>query len=186
MNSRLVRPVINAASLLAAFYMVAAHAQAPVRDASPQPAKAAPAAAAPVAAPAPAAPPAPAVTFVSIGDKPAVVYDAPAATATKTFIFGRNQPLEVLVKLGKWTKVRDIEHTVGWVDNTALGTQRFVLVSAPVAEVRAAASATAALVFEAQRGVVLEQTGPVADGWLPVRHRDGQAGFVNASQVWGE
>jgi flagellar basal body rod protein FlgF len=41
------------------------------------------------------------------------------------------------------------------------------------------------VVFEAQRGVLLEVSGPAADGWLPVRHRDGQSGYVRSVQVWG-
>jgi SH3-like domain-containing protein len=94
--------------------------------------------------------------------------------------------LEALVKLGKWTKVRDVDGSVGWIENSALGTVRNVLVSTGFAEIRSEPQATAALVFEAQRGVLLEATGTPIDGWLPVRHRDGQAGFVKQSQVWGD
>jgi SH3-like domain-containing protein len=172
----------NAAALQAAFCFCAlsAFAQAPVREASPVPAKAG------AVAPAPAATPAPAPAFVTVGDKPAIAYDAPSTKANKTFIFGRFHPLEALVKLEKMTKVRDTENTVGWVENSALGTSRHVQVSAAVADIRATPALTAALVFEAAKGVLLEATGPVAEGWLPVKHRDGQAGFVRASQVWGE
>ncbi|MCA3061717.1 MAG: hypothetical protein ING60_18085, partial [Rhodocyclaceae bacterium] len=76
--------------------------------------------------------------------------------------------------------------TVGWVENSALGERRHIQISAASADVRAAASASAALVFEAQRSVVLEVIGPAQDGWLPVKHRDGQTGFVRLTQIWGD
>ena len=127
----------------------------------------------------------PASLYTAIGDKPAIHYDGPSTKANKVFILSRFQPLEVLVKLDKWTKVRDAEATIGWVENGALGDRQYVQVSANTAEVRAQPSAAAALVFEAQRNVLLEVTGPAAAGWLPVRHRDAQSGFVRVVQVWG-
>ncbi|MBC7622788.1 MAG: SH3 domain-containing protein, partial [Aeromicrobium sp.] len=75
---------------------------------------------------------------------------------------------------------------VGWVENATLGERRLVQISAASAAVRAAASASASLVFEAQRTVVLEVLGSQQDGWLPVKHRDGQTGFVRLTQVWGD
>lgn len=168
-------------------------AQAPVvdksgdRPATEVPTKLAPPPAAPLATNAPAAPATALKSFVSIGDKPAVLFDAPSARANKTFIILRGTPLEALVKLDKWTKVRDAEGTIGWIENASLGDRRQVQVSAASAEVRAAPSSSAALVFEAQRQVLLEVTGAASpDGWIPVRHRDGQTGFVRTAQVWGE
>jgi SH3-like domain-containing protein len=143
----------------------------------------------PAFAQAPAAPPAtvaaPAAQFVAIGDKPAVAYDSPSLKGNRIFIFSRFHPLEVLVRLGGWTKVRDADGGIGWVENSALGARRFAMVQVPVAQIRLSVADGAALVFEAQRGVVLEATGPATDGWLPVTHRDGQSGFGRATQVWG-
>lgn len=128
---------------------------------------------------------APATSFVTIGEKPAIVYDSPSAKGNRTLVLSRLSPLEVLVKLDKWTKIRDAEGSVGWVENGVLGERRHVQIVATVAEVRASASPAALLVFEAQRGVLLEVTGTATDGWIPVKHRDGQSGLVRASQVWG-
>ncbi len=126
-----------------------------------------------------------AALYTAIGDKPAILYDGLSTKADKIFILSRHYPLEVLVKLDKWTKVRDVEGTIGWVENSALGDKRHVQVSANTAEIRAMPSPAAPVVFEAQRSALLEVTGPAADGWLPVRHRDGQSGFVRGVQVWG-
>jgi len=135
----------------------------------------------------PAAKPAPVqAAFGNIGNLPAVVYDAPSAKAVKIFLFGPHRAVEILLKLDKMCKVRDADGTVGWVESGALGGVRYVEVSAASADVRTAPSASAALAFDAAKGVSLEMIGATADGWLPVKHRDGQAGYVRASQVFGE
>ena len=132
-----------------------------------------------------AAAPAGAVEFRALGDKPAILYDAPSSRADRLFVASRGYPFEVLVKLDHWTKVRDVNGEVAWVENGALGVRRTVLVSVPLADVRAAPSAQSALVFEAYKQVLLEFVAPAADGWLQVRHRDGQQGFIRAAHVWG-
>lgn len=126
-----------------------------------------------------------AAEFRSIGDRPAILYDAPASRATKMHVLGAYQPVEVVIKLDKWSKVRDVSGEFAWVDNTLLSDRRLVVVQAERGEVRKSAAATAPLAFEVRRSVVLEVTGPLADGYLPVRHRDGSAGFIAVSQIWG-
>ncbi len=127
----------------------------------------------------------PLVLYTTIGDRPAILYDGLSTKANKIFILSRNHPLEVLVKLDKWTKVRDADGANGWVENSSLGDRRYVQVSANVADIRTMPSSAATLVFEAQRGVLLEVTAPTVDGWIPVRHRDGQSGFMRSVQAWG-
>ena len=121
-----------------------------------------------------------------IGDKPALLYDGLSTKANKTFVLSSHHPVEILVKLDKWSKVRDSENSVGWMENAFIGDKRFVQVASGSAEIRVAPNGSAAIAFEAQRGVLLEPTGSATvDGWLPVRHRDGQSGFVRLTQVWG-
>jgi SH3-like domain-containing protein len=124
--------------------------------------------------------------FRSIGDRPAVLYDAPSQKANKLSILGHSIPVEVLVKLDKWTKVRDSTGEVAWIETPFLSEKHFVVVASQSGEVHMQPNPAAAVVFEAQKQVLLEPTGPVADGWIPVRHRDGQQGFIKISQVWGE
>jgi SH3-like domain-containing protein len=123
--------------------------------------------------------------FRTIGERPAVLYDAPSLKADRLFVASRGYPFEVLVKLDQWTKVRDAGGEVAWVENRLLGERRNALVSVPVADVRAAPDAKSALVFEAYRQVLLEVLEPPADGWVKVRHRDGQQGFARAAHLWG-
>ena len=82
-------------------------------------------------------------------------------------------------------QLTDCRGDLVWIEKKYLAEKRNVIVRAERAQVRSAAEDKAALVFEAERDVVLElmETGPA--GWARVRHRDGQGGFLKAPQVWG-
>ena len=126
-----------------------------------------------------------AAEYRALGDRPAVLYDAPSVKADRLFIASRYYPFEVLVKLDQWTKVRDANGEVAWIENKALGDRQTVLVAVPLADVRAGPSAQSPLVFEAYKQVLLEVLEPPVEGWVKVRHRDGQQGFIRATHVWG-
>jgi SH3-like domain-containing protein len=123
--------------------------------------------------------------FRALGERPAVLYDAPSVKADRLFIASRFYPFEVLVKLDQWTKIRDANGEVAWIENKALGERQIAMVTVPLADVRAAASPQAPLVFEAYKQVLLEVLEPAADGWVKVRHRDGQQGYIRVAHVWG-
>jgi len=123
--------------------------------------------------------------YRSVGEHAAVLYDAPSARADRLFVASRWHPFEVLVKLDQWTKVRDANGEVGWIENGALGDRAMAVVTVPVADVRAGPDPQAPLVFEAYKQVLLEVLEPAANGWVKVRHRDGQEGYVRVSHVWG-
>lgn len=116
-----------------------------------------------------------------------VLYDAPSPQAKKLFVAPRGMPVEVVSTIRIWVKVRDASGDLAWVERDALSPQRTVLATAaPATVVRAAAAEGAPVVFQAERGVVLELLEPVAaPGWARVRHADGASGFVRAGDVWG-
>ena len=123
--------------------------------------------------------------FRCVGERAAVLYDAPSARADRLFVASRLYPFEVLVRLDQWTKVRDANGEVAWIENRALGDRRTVMVTVPLADVRAAPDAQSALVFEAYKQVLLDVLEPPANGWIRVRHADGQQGYVRVEHVWG-
>ena len=126
-----------------------------------------------------------AAEFRSVQDSVAVLYDAPLTQATKRFVMGAGYPLEVLVKLDKWTKVRDDSGDISWIEAKSLGDKRTLIITETGAEVREKAAANAPVVFRADKGVLLEWAESPVNGWLKVRHRDGQSGYVSIKQVWG-
>lgn len=117
--------------------------------------------------------------------EPALLYDAPSQQATPLFAIARGTPVEVVVTLDAWVKVRDGKGDLAWVEKRLLSDRRNLQVKADRAQIRSLGSDDAPLVFEADKDVLLElmEQGPA--GWLKVRHRDGQQGFVKAIQVWG-
>jgi SH3-like domain-containing protein len=136
--------------------------------------------------------PAGAAEFRSTAEAATVLYDAPSAKAKPMFVLGRYTPLEVIVPLEGWTKVRDVGGSIGWVEKRALADRRSLVVRVPVAEVRAQPDDAAPIVFRAEQHVLLElaelatgATKTASPGWVSVRHRDGQAGFVRIAQVFG-
>jgi len=120
----------------------------------------------------------------------AILYDSPSVKGKPLFVLGRDYPLEVIVNVEGWIKVRDAGGTVAWVERKAVSDRRTVVVRAPVAEILANPEASAPVVFKAEQNVVLELIDPASGagatpGWAKVRHRDGQTGFVRIGQVWG-
>jgi SH3-like domain-containing protein len=126
------------------------------------------------------------------GEPATVLYDAPSAKAKPLFVYGRDVPMEVLVNVEGWTKVRDLNGSIGWVAGKGLSEKRSLQVRVPLADVRANPDESAPLVFRAEQNVLLElaesATSPATTatpGWVRVRHRDGQIGFVRVPQVFG-
>ena len=116
---------------------------------------------------------------------PTVLYDAPSQKGSKLFVIKRDTPVEVVISLEGWIKVRDVEGGLAWIEKKNLSERRSVIVTASRAEVRQSADDAASLVFEAEKNVSLDYLELAPGGWVKVRHRSGQTGFVRANQVWG-
>lgn len=126
-----------------------------------------------------------AADFRSTAAPGAVLYDAPSIKARKLFLLGQGYPLEVLVTLSGWCKVRDASGELSWVQARTLVPQRKVMINVPVAEVRRAPEPGAPVVFQAEREVLLDFVEAAADGWVRVQHPDGESGYVRAGDLWG-
>ena len=119
----------------------------------------------------------------------AVLYDAPSLKAKPLYALGRDYPLEVVVNVEGWLKVRDASGTVAWIEKKSVTEKRVLVVRTAVADVLASPDASAPVVFKAEQNVTLDLVDPdyvsATPGWAKVRHRDGQIGFVRIQQVWG-
>lgn len=131
------------------------------------------------------APAAMAGEFRSIAETGTIMYDGPSVRAKKLFVATRSYPVEIVVNIDAWVKVRDQAGDLTWVEKKALSDKRTVVITAAFADVRQAPNDQAALVFQAQQGVALDVIEPSSAGWVKVRHADGQVGFLKISQVWG-
>jgi len=126
-----------------------------------------------------------AAEFRSVAESAAVLYDAPSAKAKKLYVVGHGYPVEVVVVVEGWSKVRDASGELTWIESKLLSEKRTVVVRMPLAQVRESADDSAPVAFQAQQNVLLELLEVAGNGWLRVRHRDGPSGFVRVAQVWG-
>jgi SH3-like domain-containing protein len=133
-----------------------------------------------------------AAEYRATAEAPTILYDGPSAKSKPQFLYGRDVPVEVIVVVEGWAKVRDVGGTIGWIERKALADKRALLVRVPSAEVRERPEDAAPLVFRAEQNVLLElaETATSAattasPGWVRVRHRDGAGGYVRIAQVFG-
>lgn len=126
-----------------------------------------------------------AIEYRSVGTPKAVLYDAPSAQGKKLFVVGQGYPVEIIVNLGDWLKVRDNHGSLTWIEAKQLTAKRTVLVTQAQVEMRQAADATSPLVSRLEKDVVLDLIEPAGNGWIKVKHRDGLIGYISASSVWG-
>jgi len=128
--------------------------------------------------------PALALDFKAVAENAAILYDGPTTKSSKLFVVNKGYPLEVVVSVEGWVKVRDANGAFSWVEAKQLTDKRTVMVKVPVAEVRVKPDDGAPVAFQAQQNVLLDLV-TVSGGWLQVRHRDGGSGYVRAQHVWG-
>jgi SH3-like domain-containing protein len=126
-----------------------------------------------------------AIEYRSVAADAAILYDAPSAQARKTYLLSRYYPVEIIVVLDKWVKVRDASGALAWVEIKNLSDKRTVMVTAPVVDVHQSPNISAPLAFQAEKDVALELVEFDTGGWVKVKHRDGQTGYLQVSEVWG-
>lgn len=105
-------------------------------------------------------------------------------------VVGAGVPFEVFVETNAWIKVRDVTGRLSWLEKSAVGNARNVMVNVPEARVYAQASTSSDMRFRVARGVLLSaRSAPNAapnTGWLEVQHADGMSGWIRQHEVWGE
>ena len=126
-----------------------------------------------------------ALEFKSIGATPVILYDAPSVKGGKLYVAPRGMPVELILTYGTWSKVRDMAGDLSWVESKELVARRNVIVRIANAKVRAMPDEASALVFSADKNVLLELAESIAGGWIKVKHRDGQIGYLKIAEVWG-
>lgn len=128
---------------------------------------------------------APALDYRSVSVPAAVLYDAPSQQAKKLYLIRALTPVEVVVRVEGWFKVRDAEGTLAWIEARHLADRRTLVVTAPKAEIRQTDKPEAPVVAELDKWVAVDFIEPASPGWAKVRHRDGAIGFIRSKQVWG-
>jgi len=124
--------------------------------------------------------------FRSVAFAKTILYEAPSATTKRVYLVGEGYPLEIIVNLGDWLKVRDPYGTLSWVESKNLQSKRTVIVKADKANIYKDPESKSALVATIEKDVVIELSDPlIANGWIKVRYQQDLDGYLQTSQVWG-
>jgi SH3-like domain-containing protein len=126
-----------------------------------------------------------ALDYRSVEVPVAILYDSPSQKGKKLYLMRAQTPVEVVVRVEGWFKVRDAEGTMAWIEARNVGERRTLVVTAPRAEIRQSDRPDAPVVGELDKWVLVDFLEPAAPGWAKVRHRDGTTGYVRSTQVWG-
>lgn len=117
-----------------------------------------------------------------------IAFEGPSAKATKQYVYSRGTPVEVVVQIEGWLKVRDAQGALAWVEKKSLTDRSNVQIKSPTADALAAPDAASPIAFRAENGVLLTLVAPQplnTGAWAQVRHRDGQVGFVRVDALFG-
>src|SRR5258708_25356939 len=109
----------------------------------------------------------------AVEESGAVLYDAPSREATPVYVVSRDYPLEVLVEVEAWVKVRDAAGAISWIEKRQLGERRTVVVTATSADAHLRPEDDAPLAFVASPNVALEPLESAPAGSVHGRHVHG-------------
>jgi len=126
-----------------------------------------------------------ALEYRAVSVPKAILYDAPSAQGKKLYVIGQGYPVEVIVNLGDWIKVRDNQGGLSWIDAKQLSNARTLLVTQTQSELRQSADASSTLLARLEKDVVVDYLEPAKNGWVKIKHKDGLTGYVPSSSVWG-
>ena len=125
--------------------------------------------------------------FISVKVKQAVLFEGPSKTTEKMYIVTEGYPLEVLVSLKDWKKVKDHNGKISWIESKNIHNERTVLITKDDAVIFNQANEKSHKLANVDKFVVLKLNSPILVGnWAQVKTQiEGLIGFINSSEVWG-
>ncbi len=115
---------------------------------------------------------------------PVTVYDGPSQNSRPLYLLSLDYPLVVISRTSEWLTVCMHDGSVGHIQArdaraSAAGT---VLARAPVRE---SPDPLGAVVFNADKGLLLDVTGDPIGNWLPVAHASsGKQGYIGIASIF--
>lgn len=105
--------------------------------------------------------------------------------AYETLKVPRHYPLSVLERSPGYLKVRDFKGQIGWVTDDQVGPHKSVVVETTSVNIRKGPGQTYPILFKAFKGVTFKVLAE-KEGWLQIRHENGDRGWVIKSATWGQ
>lgn len=96
----------------------------------------------------------------------------------------KDLPVKVVARHESWRKIEDPDGTQGWMAARLLSRTRTAIVTGDIRPLREAASASAAVAYRAEPGVV-GRISDCADGWCRFDVK-GRKGWIQTDHIWGD
>ena len=125
--------------------------------------------------------------FISVKVKQAILFEGPSKTTEKMYIVTEGYPLEVLVSLKDWKKVKDHNGKISWIESKHTHIERTVLITKDDAVIFNQANDKSHKLANVDKFVVLKLNSSMLVGnWAQVKTQiEGLIGFINSKEVWG-
>lgn len=124
-----------------------------------------------------------ALDYRSTANPAAILYDAPSTAGKRLFVLSKGYPLEVVISVAGWSKVRDSSGALAWIETAQLAPTRNIVVKTAT-QIRSQAADNAPVSAQVAAGVVLPWLENI-NNWAKVRLPDQSVGYIRLEQVWG-
>ena len=122
--------------------------------------------------------------FASLRAEKVYLRSGPSADFPIQWVFVRKGlPVEILATFDIWRKIRDVDGTIGWVNQQMLTGRRSVLVAGATRDMHGEANATSEVIAQLEPGVVAS-VSKCDPAWCEVK-AGGYKGWLKRDQVWG-
>ena len=122
--------------------------------------------------------------YLSVDGKLANVRAGSKSRDRVLFTLENHYPVKVLEKKDSRVKIVDYEGDEGWIHQSLLTDASYVIVMLKSINLREGPGTQHEKRFTAERGVVFKVLEE-KDGWIHVKHADGDEGWCSAKIVWG-
>lgn len=125
--------------------------------------------------------------YMSVNSDQAFLHEAPSGSTKKLFIVTNGYPLEVIVSLKEWKKVKDHEGFINWIKTSDLSSKRTVLNLKNNNLIYLEPSSESPMLAKVNENVTLELLDEKKiDDWVKVYSKVGDVeGFIKATDLWG-
>ena len=128
-----------------------------------------------------------AAEFMSVSSKQAVFHEAPSDSTRKIFIATEGYPVDVLVSLKEWKKIKDHEGKVSWIKAENLSKNRTVLANSDETSFYQQPDISSPILAKVSKNVVLDLIdNSTPEGWIKVYSKAANLeGYVESKSFWG-
>ena len=125
--------------------------------------------------------------FMSVKADQAFLHEAPSSSTKKVYIVTKGYPLEVIVSLKEWKKVKDHEGLINWIKTSDLSSKKTVLNLKNNNSIYLKPNSSSPLLANVNENVTLEllDTKKI-DDWIKVYSKVGDIeGYIKVTNLWG-